>query len=97
MEHWDNSEISCCFYSFRKLKLNKQGSSLNVAGYLDPFKDPSNSQLEIWQGQISNFSSVQKAQFILQLIGDQFCDMVMAEQKCLTMHLEAAENKTIGK
>ena len=94
MEHWDNSEISCCFYSFRKLKLNKQGSSLSVAGYLDPFKDPSNSQLEIWQGQISNFSSVQKAQFILQLIGDQFCDMVMAEQKSL-VHLETSENKTV--
>ena len=98
MEHWDNSEISCCFYSFRKLKCGKNGTSLSVAGYLDPLKDPDpESQLDIWKASLSKptFESVQKAQFILQLIGDQFCDMVMAEQKCLSMHLEVAENKTI--
>ena len=99
LEHWDNSEISCCFYSFRKLKVGKNGTSLSVAGYLDPVKDPDPEKpdLDIWTKSLSlpTFTSVQKAQFILQLIGDQFCDMVLAEQKCLSMHLEVAENKTI--
>ena len=36
-----------------------------------------------------------KAKFILGLIGDQFCDMVLAERKCVSMHFEVGENKTI--
>ena len=40
-----DSEISCCFYSFRKLKSNKFGGTLSVAGYSDPQRDPLDSQL----------------------------------------------------
>lgn len=93
-----DSEISCCFYSFRKLKLSKLGQSLIVAGYLDPQRDVQSSQLTIWRESLSAgpaFEDVNKAKFILGLIGDQFCDMVISEQKCLVMHLEAGENKTI--
>ncbi len=90
-----DSEISCCFYSFRKLRA--RGSTVAVAGYLDPFRDPSPGQLDIWQDNLSlpKFEDLSKAKFILGLIGDQFCDMVVAEQKCVSMHAQVAENKTI--
>ena len=41
------------------------------------------------------FVNKEKAKFILGLIGDQFCDMVLTEQK---LHLEAQfmENKTLA-
>ena len=35
--NWDNSEISCCFYSFRKLKVSKNGGSLSNAGFLGKY------------------------------------------------------------
>lgn len=88
-------EISCCFYSFRKLKSSKFGGSVNVVGFLDPQRDPTDSTLLVWQKSLSlpDFANVEKAKFILGLIGDQFCDMVIAERKCLSMHYEIAENK----
>ena len=148
-------EISCCFYSFRKLKYMKSGNML-VAGYLDPEKDvkdlnnantssfgtsskgipntktepiPSSSTSEthstssstplnvstldvkcstpipddmsIWRTgndnsniELSNADrDVEKTKFILGLIGDQFCDMVLQEQKCLTLNKEQSESK----
>ena len=145
-------EISCCFYSFRKLKYMKSGNML-VAGYLDPEKDvkdlnnanssssgtsskrvsqtklsssllnennsPSSSialngphseikcstpipdDMSIWRvgNDASNIElskddkDVEKTKFILGLIGDQFCDMVLQEQKCLTLNKEQSESK----
>ena len=94
-----NSEISCCFYSFRKLRPVKGGATLMVAGYLDPQRDPKmgGTQLSVWRDSLSQnrFLGADNARFILSLIGDQFCDMVQAEQKCQNLHFEAAENKTI--
>ena len=97
----DDNEIACAFYQFRKLKAAKFGGSLSVAGFLDPQRDPVGSQISIWKDSISDpaFNDVEKAKFILGLIGDQFCDMVSAERKCVSMHFEAnhlAENRTIG-
>ena len=65
--------------------------------FLDPQKDPQDSQMEIWRESLSTpqFYSVEKAKFILQLIGDQFCDMVSAELKAVNAHLEIADTKTI--
>ena len=73
------------------------GGSLQVAGYLDPYKDAMEGQMSIWKNSLSEpvFQDQEKAKFILSLIGDQFCDMVQSEQKCLSMHYEIAENKTI--
>ena len=92
-----DSEISCAFYQFRKLRSSKFGISLNVAGYLDPQKDPVESQMSIWKDSLSTpaFNNLEKAKFILGLIGDQFCDMVMAERKCVSMHFDLSENRTI--
>ncbi len=36
-----------------------------------------------------------KAKFILGLIGDQFCDMVTAETKCKLWHNEVAIDKNV--
>ena len=93
----DDGTSSCCFYSFRKLRSTKFGSSLTVAGYLDPKIDPVESQMTIWRDSSFNtsFQDKDKAKYILGLIGDQFCDMVLSEQKCLSMHNEVAESKTI--
>jgi hypothetical protein len=37
----------------------------------------------------------EKTKFILGLIGDQFCDMVLQEQKCLTLNKEQSDNKQV--
>ncbi len=50
---YDENEISCCFYSFRKLRATKAGGSLTVAGYLDPQKDPKEEQLQLWTESLS--------------------------------------------
>ena len=83
-------EISCSFYNFRKLQ--KYKNSVNVAGYLDPHADVGNSDLDIWKESLTTpaFADKEKAKFMLGLIGDQFCDMVLAEQK---LHLEVNEFK----
>ena len=83
-------EISCSFYNFRKLQ--KYKNSVNVAGYLDPHVDVGNSDLDIWKESLTTpaFADKEKAKFMLGLIGDQFCDMVLAEQK---LHLEVNEFK----
>ena len=154
-------EISCCFYSFRKLKYMKSGN-MTVVGYLDPERDvkdsnasshpkgtnlknktdsiissasssPSSSSshlapkvvqasstsvsssvtaptitesknlvddMALWRVDATTTHSdesedVEKSKFILGLIGDQFCDMVLQEQKCLTLNKEQAENKQV--
>ena len=91
-----DSEISCSFYNFRKLITNKNKTKIEVAGYLDPQRDASDSDLNIWKNSLTlpAFNDVEKAKFALGLIGDQFCDMVRAEQK---VHLEAqySENKHV--
>ena len=89
-----DSEISCSFYNFRKLKCTK--TAMIVAGYLDPQRDASESDLTIWKKSLSlpTFVDKEKAKFILGLIGDQFCDMVLAEQK-LHLEFQSSENKTL--
>lgn len=92
----DDSNITCSFYSFRKLKMTKQGD-LVVSGYLDPNSDPQPEELSLWNPDKTRVPSgfdVAKTKYILSLIGDQFCQMVQQERKCLTIHMGA--NKTIA-
>ena len=84
----EECDISCCFYAFRKLKMTKSGN-LIVAGYLDPHKDPTEKDMKIWQGQPLEQGekpkmSLDKVRYTLGLIGDQFCDLVQQEKKCLS-------------
>ena len=92
----DESNITCSFYSFRKLRLTKQ-KELVVAGYLNPMKDPKPDQISLWTPDKNNPPSncdITKTKYILGLIGDQFCQMVQQERKCLSIHMGA--NKTIA-
>ena len=70
----EDNEISCCFYQFRKLRSIKLGGNFSVAGFLDPQRDPLESQISIWKDSVSKpaFQDVYKAKFILNLIGMQF-------------------------
>jgi len=89
----DEGDISCSFYAFRKLKCSKSGH-VTVAGYLDPQRDPRDddqkNDVAMWvtRPQLPPHNDVAKAKFILSLIGDQFCDMVRQEQKCLALHAD---------
>ena len=92
----DDSNITCSFYSFRKLRMTKQGD-LAVAGYLDPNTDPKPEELRLWnpdKTQPPLGFDVEKTKYILSLIGDQFCQMVQQERRCVTVHMGA--NKTVA-
>ena len=91
-----DSEISCSFYNFRKLTTNKSKTKIEVAGYLDPQRDATTSDLTIWQKSLTlpTFVDTEKAKFALGLIGDQFCDMVIAETK-IRLETHNSENKTL--
>ncbi|CAB4068535.1 unnamed protein product [Lepeophtheirus salmonis] len=43
----ETSDINCCFYAFRKLKVPRP-SAISVNGFLDPFKDPKLNDLHLW-------------------------------------------------
>ena len=99
----EDSELNCCFYSFRKLKMRSSTQHVTVVGYLDPHKDVregtvTTNDLAIWRPTASKAATsddADKAKFILGLIGDQFCDMVLQEQKCVRLNREQADNKLV--
>jgi lysine-specific demethylase 3 len=91
----DSCDISCCFYGFRKLKATK-GGQLSAKGYLNPKLDPNEKEMELWvTGKSVTGLHVKpnEARYILGLIGDQFCDMVQQEYKCLALNM--CENKSV--
>ena len=89
-----DSNITCSFYSFRKLRMTK-GGELVVAGYLNPQTDPKPEEIALFQPDKTRASlDVAKTKYILSLIGDQFCQMVQQERRCLSVHLGA--NKTVA-
>ncbi len=82
----DSCDISCCFYGFRKLRATKAGQ-MTVKGYLNPKLDPTEKEMELWEtGKTEPHVPPEKARHILGLIGDQFCDMVQQEYKCLSLN-----------
>ena len=89
----EDCDISCCFYSFRKLKYTKSNHMV-VAGYLDPKRDPTEKDLDLWTTNPDRPPSIEldKVRYTLGLIGDQFCDMVQQERKCKVLSVN--ENKT---
>ena len=92
----DSCDISCCFYGFRKLRATKMGQ-MQVKGYLSPKFDPTDKEMELWMTGKSTEPNVppEKARYILSLIGDQFCDMVRQEYKCLQPGLNMSENRNV--
>lgn len=90
----ETCDISCCFYAFRKLRCSKAGQ-ICVAGYLDPHKDPKPADVALWSVAPREKPDIpiDKVKYILGLIGDQFCDMVQQERKCLSLNM--SDNKAI--
>ena len=73
-----------------------RGGSLTVAGYLDPHRDPTEAEKALWRPNKTTPPSsvtIKQAKYILSFIGDQFCNMVQQERKCLSVHL--SENKSV--
>ena len=87
----ESSNITCSFYAFRKLRMTRNGY-LMVDGYLDPVKDPKETDIELWSSSPAKAPSdvdLAKIKYILGLIGDQFCNMVQQERKCLSLHMSS--------
>ncbi|ODN04414.1 Lysine-specific demethylase 3B [Orchesella cincta] len=80
----------CRFYGFRKLRYTK-GGSLTVAGFSDPFTDPSkiteHDQFRLWLP--SNVTpeglSIEISKFLLSQLCDQFCDLVQQEEEARSL------------
>merc|ERR1740128_144960 len=74
--------------------MTKSGE-LVVSGYLNPQTDPKPEEIALFQPDKTRASlDVAKTKYILSLIGDQFCQMVQQERRCLSVHLGA--NKTVA-
>lgn len=92
----DYDNISCRFYAFRQLKINKSGI-LSVAGYPDPFK-ASDNDLNMWLpgnhlSTPSNFD-IQASMKILEDTGGQLCKFVQVEKKALKLHLSKKRKRS---
>ena len=87
----ESSNITCSFYAFRKLRMTRNGY-LMVDGYLDPVKDPKQTDIALWSADPAKAPTdvdLVKIKYILGLIGDQFCNMVQQERKCLSLHMSS--------
>ena len=92
----ESSNITCSFYAFRKLRMTRNGY-LMVDGYLDPVKDPKETDIALWSSDKVNPPKdvdIVKIKYILGLIGDQFCNMVQQERKCLSVHMSTNKSLT---
>lgn len=80
----EKKNIECRFYQFRKLRYN--GDELEVAGFLDPTKDPVEVDRNIWSPiyeKNNRFKtlSIPDARLILTHVGEQFCQLIQEEKK----------------
>ncbi|XP_050437572.1 lysine-specific demethylase 3A-B [Adelges cooleyi] len=84
----DYDSITCRFYAFRLLRFTKTGK-LSVAGYLDPYKDLSNLELNMWLPDTNNVPEnydVQVSIKVLEDAGGQFCKFVQDENEALRLN-----------
>lgn len=81
--------IFCRFYAFRKLRYTKTGQ-LTIAGFSDPINDPTEDDLKLWMPDAENPPkdlSLNQARFLLSQVADQFCDLLVQEQKATSEHM----------
>ncbi len=66
-------DVSCCFYSFRKLRLTRDTGDLEEDGFLDPHEDPKEEDLRLWRPDPAAAPDVpaEMVRYTLGLIGDQ--------------------------
>lgn len=79
----EKKDIECRFYQFRKLRYN--GDELEVAGFLDPIKDPVDVDKSIWSPlyeKTNRFKtlSIEDSRLILSHVGEQFCQLIEEEK-----------------
>ncbi|XP_017478881.1 PREDICTED: lysine-specific demethylase 3A isoform X2 [Rhagoletis zephyria] len=84
------SDVYCRFYEFRRLQYNESGELL-VAGFPNPYTDPTPDDLRIWQPDeqsvpTAGWMDIQVARYILLHAGDQFCYLWQQEAEALRLH-----------
>ena len=71
------------FRKIRKVQTNFQGvSDFEEAGFLDPYKDPTNVDRCLWtatEEHLHQDMTEEIAEFVLRKAGDQFCNMIYDE------------------
>lgn len=95
----NNDDVYCRFYEFRRLQYNENGE-LIVSGFLNPYTEPTQEDLNIWQPDESTeptagFMDIQVCRYILLHAGDQFCYLWRQEAEALKLH-ENHQNNTIA-
>ena len=63
---------------------------LAIAGFSDPYKDPSSDDIKLWMPDSEsppNDLDLQMSRLLLQLVGDQFCDLLQQEKEAMAEHM----------
>ena len=92
----------CQFAGFRKIRKIRKNyqeiSEFESAGFLDPFKDPSEADCSLWETSDEHLHpeiTVDIAKFILKEAGDEFCNMIHDEENVIQEFLQ--ERSKLGK
>ena len=79
--------IVCQFAGFRKIRKVQtnfqQMSEFEEAGFLDPYKDPSNTDRSLWtatEEHLDKKMTVDIAEFVVREAGDELCNMLFDEE-----------------
>ncbi|XP_074643644.1 uncharacterized protein LOC141900577 isoform X2 [Tubulanus polymorphus] len=84
----------CRFYAFRRLKYNQKGT-LVMAGFSSP-SDAEADDLALWAPDVNNYTqtprlSAEVGCYIVQHVGDKFCELVEQEKEARSWAPENAE------
>ena len=92
----------CQFAGFRKIRKTRKNyqelSEFEEAGFLDPFKDPSDADCSLWKISEEHLHpniTVDIAKFVLQEAGDEFCNMIYDEENVIKEFIQ--ERRKVGK
>ena len=92
----------CQFAGFRKIrkirKTYQEISEFESAGFLDPFKDPTEADCSLWETSDEHLHpdiTVDIAKFILKEAGDEFCNMIYDEESAIQEFIQ--ERSKLGK
>ncbi|UYV78633.1 KDM3B [Cordylochernes scorpioides] len=84
--------IFCRFYAYRKLKYGKSGAIVN-AGFSEP-NDASDEDLKLWlpptKDNVPHNLDIKTSLFILQHVGDYFCNLVLQEKEAVLLSKDKA-------
>ncbi|CAH0391977.1 unnamed protein product [Bemisia tabaci] len=92
----NNPSIFCRFFAFRRLRYTKNGQ-LALAGFSDPHEDASQDDIKLWlpnSASPPSHISTEMSRFLLDQVGDQFCDLLQQEKEAISIHM--SEDKSIA-